>query len=101
MDHVPSMTAIFVARDPRPAHEIPQSEDEISFIDDSFSRSLLSALREQYPILVTQYFQLSKAYHRLNESIAVRAINKAGYFLHPVKRQLGRLKSILRGDGRK
>lgn len=101
MYHSPSMTAIFVVRDPRPAHEIPQSEDEIPFIDDSFSRSLLSALREQYPILVTQYLQLSKEYQRLNGSMAVRAINKAASLLHPVKRQLGRVKSILRGNGQK
>jgi SAM-dependent methyltransferase len=102
MYHVPSMTAIFVARDPRPAHEIPQSENEIPFVDDSFSRSLLSALRERYPLLVTQYFQLNEEYQRLraqltkiNEGFVMRVLNKGGSFFHSFKGQFIKLKSML------
>jgi SAM-dependent methyltransferase len=76
MYHVPSMTAIYVARAPRPEYKIPRPEDEISFVDDSFSRSLLSVLQE----LSEENQRLRAQLAKINEGIVRRVLNKAGAF---------------------
>ena len=85
MYHIPTMTAIFVARDSRSEMEVPLADDDVTFVDDSFSRSLLSALQEQYILLREENQRLHAHIAKINQGSVMRLLNRMSSVLKHFK----------------
>lgn len=76
MYRIPCMTTVFVARSPFAENKIGAIDNELTFIDDSFSRSLQSALEERYFALVEENRKLRDELEKIDKNPFFRVLRK-------------------------
>ena len=76
----PTLTAIFVARQLRPAAEVPAARASVTFVDDSYTRS--SARSEPEPPPVSWWKWPGRAWEIFRHKGAQKLVHRTGTILH-------------------